>query len=88
MHSFNEPNVPSTRHPFSLKCVNISWNRCCLFKTFGLPMTISPLRARVMATFKRLGSLKNPIPDFSFERTQVIIMKSFSFPWNESTLAT
>ena len=56
--------------------------------TLALPMTIIPNLARVSATFKRLGSLRNPTPWCSFDLTHDNTMKSFSRPWNASTLAT
>ena len=45
-------------------------------------------RARVSATFNRRGSLKNPMPWCSLDRTHDRMMKSFSRPWKESTDAT
>jgi len=59
-----------------------------MVSTLALPMTMMPNRARVKATFKRRGSLRNPTPWCSFDRTHDKTMKSFSRPWNASTLAT
>lgn len=47
----------------------------------------SPYRALVKATLSRLGSFKNPMPWCSLARTQERMIKSFSRPWNASTLA-
>lgn len=46
-----------------------------------------PYLALVRATLSRLGSFKNPMPWCSLARTQERMMKSFSRPWNASTLA-
>ena len=59
-----------------------------LDNTLGFPRTTSPSLALVMATLTRRGSSRNPTPWFSFDRTQLSTMKSFSRPWNASTLAT
>ena len=56
--------------------------------TLALPTTMMPNRARVNATFNRLGSFRNPTPWCSLDLTQDNTMKSFSRPWNASTLAT
>jgi len=56
--------------------------------TLAFPMTIMPNLARVRATFNRRGSLRNPTPWCSFDLTHDNTMKSFSRPWNASTLAT
>ena len=56
----------------------------------ALPCVVraSTHRARVRATFSRRGSLRNPMPWCSLARTHDSTMKSFSRPWNASTLAT
>lgn len=64
-----------------------SINKCNLVAKLKILKSFSYL-ARVRATFNRRGSFRNPIPWCSFERTQDIIIKSFSRPWKASTLAT
>ena len=61
---------------------------CTLDSTLGFPTMMMPYLERVNATLRRRGSLRNPIPWCSLERTHDIIIKSFSLPWNASTLAT
>lgn len=46
-----------------------------------------PHLALVRATFSRRGSFRNPMPWCSLALTQERMMKSFSRPWNASTLA-
>ena len=53
-----------------------------------LPLPHPTHFARVRATLSRRGSLRNPMPWCSLERTQERMMKSFSRPWKASTLAT
>lgn len=45
-------------------------------------MMIKPYFALVNATLRRRGSFRNPIPEWSLERTHVTIIKSFSRPLN------
>ena len=84
----NESSDPSTRHPSSLKWFRRSWNKRWRESTFGFPRITSPLLARVIATLRRLGSFRKPIPVFSLLLTHERMMKSFSRPWNASTDAT
>ena len=79
---------PSTSKSASLKCPSSRCHNACLASTLGLPMMITPCLARVRATLRRRGSLRKPIPWCSLARTQLRMMKSFSRPWNASTLAT
>jgi len=59
-----------------------------LLVTLAFPSTMMPNLALVRATFKRLGSLRNPTPWCSLDLTHDNTMKSFSRPWKASTLAT
>ena len=55
--------------------------------TLGLPTMMMPNLALVRATLSLRGSLRNPMPWCSLALTQDNTMKSFSRPWNASTLA-
>ena len=56
--------------------------------TFAFSIITTPYLARVRATLRRRASFRNPIPWCSLALTQERMMKSFSLPWNASTLAT
>jgi hypothetical protein len=79
---------PSTRHYYELNSTRRLFQRSLFANTLALPKIISPYLALVKATFRRLGSFKKPIPDFSFDLTQDRRIKSFSRPWKLSTEAT
>ena len=54
----------------------------------ALPRMMSFMRARVMATFMRRKSRRNPICPSAFSRTREMMMTSRSWPWNPSTVLT
>ena len=62
MDCFKLLRGPSTRHWLSLKWFSSTFHRGCLARTFGLPRMTNPYLALVRATFRRRGSLRNPIP--------------------------
>ncbi len=57
-------------------------------KVRTLPTTIKALRAREIATHRRLSSARNPNFLGRFERTVDNITMLFSRPWNASTVVT
>ena len=69
---------------------NKQFRRCLptLVRTLAFPMMTTPYFALVRATFRRRASFRNPIPWCSLALTHERMMKSFSRPWNASTLAT
>lgn len=62
MDCFRLLRGPSTRHWFSLKWFSSTFHSGCFAKTLGLPRMTMPYLALVRATFRRLGSLRNPMP--------------------------
>jgi hypothetical protein len=55
-------SAPSTRFSFSRKCRIMADHSRFFDSTRALPITMSPRRARVMATFRRRGSARKPMP--------------------------
>ena len=63
-------------------------HRRLLASVSAWPMTISPRRARVIATFMRRASDRNPSRPCVLLRTVLNTITSFSRPWNPSIVLT
>lgn len=59
-----------------------------VISVFMFPTAYRAYLARVIETFSRLRSARNPILHVEFERTQDTIITSFSRPWKPSTVPT
>mmetsp|Transcript_152989 Transcript_152989/g.281586 ORF Transcript_152989/g.281586 Transcript_152989/m.281586 type:complete len:310 (-) Transcript_152989:305-1234(-) len=71
--------------PCSLTQASQSFHVGSLFKVRAFPTTMSPRRARVIATLRRRLSATKPNPHPSFDRTVLNTITSFSLPWYAST---